>query len=82
LCSPKKEEALLKGTLGRQFSKDPYPDSTKMEKFIADTEKLAKLVESLLSSSEELIEDEECCLCNLNSGWLVFEPDLECVFSG
>ena len=35
-----------------------------------------------ISSSEEPIEDEECCLCNLNSGWLVFEPDLECVFSG
>jgi hypothetical protein len=30
-----KEEALLKGTLGRQFSKDPYHDSTKMDKFIA-----------------------------------------------
>ena len=42
-----KEEALLKGTLGRQFSKDPYHDSTKMDKFIAETEKLAKLVESL-----------------------------------
>ncbi|VDI37117.1 tyrosine-protein phosphatase non-receptor type 23, partial [Mytilus galloprovincialis] len=42
-----KEDAILKGTLGRQFSKDPYPDSSKMDKFVAETEKLAKFVESL-----------------------------------
>ncbi|CAC5365468.1 PTPN23 [Mytilus coruscus] len=42
-----KEDAILKGNLARQFSKDPYPDSSKMDKFVAETEKLAKFVESL-----------------------------------
>lgn len=65
-----KEEALMKGNVSRQMSKDPYSDICARDKFVSETEKLAKFVEGLDKTTcsgptqldiawKELIDEQE-----------------------